>query len=171
MNPNTSCATASRIFALFAFAAAFTSTQPVRAADEGDRIVVQIAPDVVHYHDSTDYHAKRSWLIGTEYLRQDGWLAGYAYFNNSFDQRSHYAYGGRTWKLDGEDSSYWYLKLTGGIILGYRDKYEDKIPFNHSGVAPGIIPGVGYQLGRFSVQLNVLGAAGMMLTLGYDIAR
>jgi len=170
VNPINCCSTASRVCSVFLVTAALLSDLPAAAAIEGDRVNVQLARDVVHYNDSPD-HAKRSWLVGAEYLRPDGWLGGYAYFNNSFNQKSHYAYGGRKWKLGGDESSYWYLKLTGGVIVGYRRPYEDKIPFNHSGVAPGIIPGIGYQLGRLTLQMNLLGAAGLMFTFGFDVSR
>ncbi len=63
------------------------------------------------------------------------------------------------------------VNFSGGVIVGYRKPYEDKIPFNHRGVAPAIVPGIGYQIGRFSLQMNVLGVAGLMFTLGYDISR
>jgi len=49
--------------------------------------------------------------------------------------------------------------------------YEDKIPLNHNGTAPAIIAGIGYQFDRFNVQLNVLGASGLMFIFGYDIFR
>ncbi len=140
----------------------------LHAADQSDRIMLQFAPGVVHYGSSADYHGT-PWLLGAEYLRSDRYLLGYAYFNNSFDQRSHCIYGGRTWKVGSEATSYWYFKLTGGVIIGYREPYEDKIPFNHNGVAPGIVPGIGYQFGRFNAQVNVLGSAGLMFTFGYDL--
>lgn len=170
VNPNNSGATANRVYSSFMFAVAILLNLAAGETSAGDRVILQLAPDVVHYNHSPN-HAKTSWLIGSEYVRQDGWLAGYAYFNNSFDQKSHYMYGGRTWKLGGEESSYWYLKLSGGVIVGYRKPYEDKIPFNHRGVAPAIVPGIGYQYGRFSLQMNMLGVAGLMFTLGYDISR
>jgi hypothetical protein len=141
---------------------------PVFGAGEADRLMVQFAPDMLHYQTSDEYRGTQ-WLVGAEYLRRDRYLFGYSYFNNSFGQKSHYIYGGRTWKLGGEETSYFYFKLTGGAIIGYREPYEDKIPLNHNGVAPGIIPGLGYQFDRFNAQLNLIGTAGVMLTFGYDI--
>jgi len=166
----TTRSTRARIGALFFAAGALAAGLPVHALDEGDRVMVQAAPDALHYSNSPE-HTKYAWLIGAEYLRKDRWLAGYSYFNNSFGQKSHYIYGGYTWKLSGEEASYWYAKLTAGVILGYKEPYEDKIPFNHNGVAPGIIPAIGYQYERFNLQLNVLGTAGLMLTFGYDLLR
>ncbi len=64
-------------------------------------------------------------------------LAGGATFRNSFSQRSNYAYLGK--RFD-SDSYPVYLKLTGGLLQGYRGEYRDKIPLNRFGVAPAIIP-------------------------------
>jgi hypothetical protein len=140
------------------------------SADDGGRLMLQFSPGVLHFNTDPD-HAEYSWMVGGEYLWPNGWLAGYAYFNNSFDQKSHYIYGGHTWVLNGNVSRYWYFKLTAGAIVGYREPYEDKIPFNDNGVAPGIIPGLGYQFDRFNVQLNILGTAGLSITVGYDVVR
>ena len=63
------------------------------------------------------------------------------------------------------------LKVTGGVILGYKGQYQNKIPYNHDGVAPGLLPSLGYQRGPWNAQLNVLGFAGLVVTVGYDLAR
>jgi len=159
------------IGALFLGAFAIVTAFSARAEDEGGKVMVQFAPGTLHYHSRPEYAKTSSWLVGAEYQRKDRYLVGYACFNNSFDQRSHYAYGGRTWTLGVEDTSNWYVKLTGGVIVGYREPYEDKIPFNHNGVAPGIVAGVGYQYDRFNAQLNALGTSGVMFTFGYDLLR
>lgn len=138
--------------------------------EERGRVMVQFAPTSIHYSSSPD-HKGNPWLVGAEYLWPKRWLVGLSYFNNSFDQKCQYVYGGYSWVLHGNASRYWYLKLTGGVVIGYRDPYEDKIPLNNNGVAPGIIPGLGYQYDRFNVQLNALGASGLMITFGYDVFR
>ena len=63
------------------------------------------------------------------------WLAGASHFNNSFDQKCQYLYFGKYWPLESIDSNL-YFKLSGGVLLGYKEPYENKIPFNHNGVAP-----------------------------------
>ena len=135
----------------------------------GDVIMVQAAPSVIHFDYSSD-HVKYSWLVGVEWLRDSRWLAGFSYFNNSFGQICQYYYGGRWFPL-GDGDTNWYLKLTGGVIVGYKDPYEDKVPFNSNGVGPAIIPGLGYKINRFNVQVNMLGTAGLMVTVGYDLFR
>lgn len=135
----------------------------------GDVIMVQAAPKVFHFHSSAE-HVKYSWLVGVEWQRASDWLAGYSYFNNSFGQKCHYLYGGKSWPLGERDSS-WYFKLTGGVIAGYKDPYEDKLPVNSNGVGLAIIPGLGYRINRFNIQTNLLGVNGVMITFGYDLVR
>ena len=160
-----------RRFATWFTAAALVAAPGAQAGVflDDDLIMIQGAPDTIHFNHS-DEHAKYSWLVGAEWQRSDRWLAGYSYFNNSFDQKSHYIYGGKWWPL-GADNSNWYVKVTAGVILGYEKPYENKIPFNHNGVAPGLIPGIGYKHDRFNVQMNLLGKAGLMFTVGYDLIR
>lgn len=116
------------------------------------------------HHRSDPEHNNNPGLIGLE-LRRDRWLAGGVTFRNSFDQRSQYVYLGQ--RFDSEWTPF-YFKLTGGLIHGYRGEYRDKIPLNHFGIAPAIIPSVGVQQGRYSGELVVLGQAALMLNLGLD---
>ena len=95
---------------------------------------------------------------------------GAAYFNNSFDQKCEYLYFGKSWPLESIDRNL-YFKLTGGVLLGYKEPYENKIPFNHNGVAPGLVPALGYRFGDFNVQVNLLGTAAVMFTAGYDLFK
>jgi hypothetical protein len=132
-------------------------------------VMLQAAPGVIHFDPDFD-HAKHSWMVGIEWQRPSRWLAGFTYFNNSFDQKSQYIYGGKVWSQR-DSGQGWYFKLTAGVILGYEEPYEDKIPYNHNGVAPGIVPALGYKVDRASMQFNLLGTAGLMITFGYDAFR
>jgi hypothetical protein len=151
------------------------SAVPTLAADpakpdsqaSGNILMIQAAPTVFHFHSRPEYTG-HPWLVGAEWQHPSHWLGGYSYFNNSFDQKCHYLYAGYWWRISEKDPN-WYVKLTGGVIAGYKKPYEDKIPFNHNGVAPGIVPGVGYKLNRFNAQLNLLGSSGVMVTIGYDL--
>lgn len=135
----------------------------------GDVLMVQLSPYSIHFNEGPE-HTGYPWLVGIEWQRRSRWLAGYSYFNNSFDQKCHYIYGGYLFPL-GENYRNWYIKVSGGLIIGYKEPFEDKLPVNYNGVAPVIIPGLGYKFDRFNVQLNLLGANGLMLTLGYDLVR
>lgn len=147
---------------------------PADLFEEGDILMVQAAPGVIHFNPSSE-HADYSWAVGAELIFPSRWLIGGAYFNNSFDQKCQYYYFGKSWPLDFiSDNEYlknMYFKLTGGVLLGYKEPYENKIPFNDNGVAPGIVPGLGYQFGDFNVQLNLLGGAGLMFTFGYNLVQ
>lgn len=135
----------------------------------GDVLMVQVSPYSLHFDEGPE-HTGYPWLVGVEWQSRSRWLAGYSYFNNSFNQKCHYAYGGYTFPL-GENYRNWYIKLTGGLIVGYKEPFEDKLPVNYNGIAPVIIPGLGYKSDRYNVQLNLLGANGFMLTFGYDLLR
>ena len=135
----------------------------------GDVLMVQLSPYSIHFNEGPE-HTGHPWLVGAEWQDKSRWLAGYAYFNNSFDQKCHYLYGGYTFSL-GETFKNWYIKVTGGLLYGYKEPFEDKLPVNYNGLAPVIIPGVGYKYDRFNVQVNFLGANGLMFTLGYDLLR
>jgi hypothetical protein len=121
-------------------------------------------PDPRHQHaylGDFNYRFDRYWFGGQ-------WLAGFALFNNSFGQFSQYAYGGLLWRL-WEEHPQAYVKLTGGIVHGYSGEFRDKIPFNHYGVAPAIIPSVGYCWTRYCTEAVLLGANAMLFTVGMTI--
>jgi hypothetical protein len=158
----------------FAVAAQLTASLAATAAESGlitpgDVVMVQVSPYSVHFNEGPE-HTGYPWLIGFEWQDKSRWLAGFSYFNNSFNQKCEYIYGGYTFSL-GETFKNWYLKVTGGLIIGYKEPFEDKLPVHFNGVAPVIIPGLGYKYDRFNAQINFLGANGLMLTLGYDLFR
>ncbi len=106
------------------------------------------------------------WLIGLEKVAPDNRLMGAAYFNNSFGQPSVYIYlWGQVYpKLWG------YEKLTGkwsaGLIYGYVDPWENKVPFNMNGFSPGFVPAMSWQLGDgYEAQVSFPGGAGLMFHL------
>lgn len=113
-------------------------------------------PDPEHNNDQN--------MLAVEALLSDGWLVGLATFDNSFDQPSQLAYAGKSWRLG--QSELWYLKLTGGLLHGYKDPYEDKIPLNDLGVAPVIIPAVGIRYGSWIAEMSLGGLAVVAFTTG-----
>lgn len=131
-------------------------------------LTVKIAPAVYHYSSDPD-HNNQPRLVGVEWERSDLWNMGGVHFRNSFDQPSQYVYVGRRWFPDALPSQV-YLKLTGGVMLGYKEPYDNKIPLNHRrGVAPAILPAAGYQLDRMRLQIVPLGTAGLMVTFGFHL--
>jgi hypothetical protein len=140
----------------------------------GDVLMIQFSPYSVHFSEGPE-HAGHPWLIGVEWQDKSRWLAGFSYFNNSFNQKCEYIYAGYTFPLDEifkrESLKNWYVKVTGGLIYGYKEPFEDKLPVNYNGIAPVIIPGLGYKFDRFNVQVNLLGANGLNFSIGYDLFR
>lgn len=118
-----------------------------------------------HYSDDPD-HNNHQKLLGIEYDDAQGWLYGGAVFRNSFDQATQYAYVGKRFDCNALPV---YLKVSGGLLHGYRGDYQDKIPFNHFGIAPAIIPALGAHFGPATAELNILGAAALMLNVGWRV--
>jgi hypothetical protein len=155
------------IGAIFLFyAVASTADEP---ASNG-RLTFLFGPYVYHYHNDPA-HNNEPRLTGLEWEPHGSWLDyGAVYFQNSFDQASVYAYAGKRW-FAGEGEQGVYLRVTAGPLYGYRGQYEDKVPFNHNGLAWAIIPGIGYQYRAVDVQAVFLGGAALLFTFGYDFLK
>jgi hypothetical protein len=134
-----------------------------------DRFYVQTSLVTVHFnpdpdHDNTTNLIDLNWRLSQRWLEGQVFL-GASFFDNSFGQNSQYVYGGLLWRPF-ETAQPLYFKLTAGVLHGYSGEYQNKIPFNSSGYAPGIVPSVGYCYNRFCSELVIFGTAGAMLTLG-----
>jgi hypothetical protein len=109
------------------------------------------------------------WALGFERQRPDGWLAGGSHFSNSFGQPSAYLYVGKRWDgFFGRPELF--AQVTGGLLYGYRGKYEDKVPLNNNGFSPGAVVTGGWQFNRrWSVAAHLLGDAAVMFQFSYDL--
>lgn len=128
-----------------------------------DAWTLQTSLYTAHFDPEPD-HVDDQNLLGIEAYFTGKWLAGLALFENSFGQSTQLIYAGKTWPL--LDSRRWYTKLTGGLVHGYEEPYEDKIPLNGLGVAPVIIPALGFRHGYFVAEANLGGLAVIMVTAG-----
>ncbi|MFI2819857.1 hypothetical protein [Vreelandella piezotolerans] len=131
-----------------------------------DHTLVQTSLLTRHFEPDPE-HTNQQNLVSIELHNPERWLAGAAWFKNSFDQPTWYFYAGREfplWQLTDEISVR--AKLTGGLLRGYKDEYRDKIPLNHLGIAPALLPSIGVQWGRVESDLIVFGTAGVMITAG-----
>jgi hypothetical protein len=129
---------------------------------------VYASPLTIHFSSSPDHRAVYS--LGVERQYPDGFLFGAAAFRNSFGQPSAYAYGG--YRLEAPFSSVpeLFLQASAGILYGYKEPYENKVPFNHHGVSPGAVVAVGWEFTRaFSAQINILGDSAFQLQLSFDL--
>ncbi|MEJ8851111.1 ABC transporter ATP-binding protein [Variovorax rhizosphaerae] len=126
---------------------------------DGAKWEIAISPYTLHW--SNDPEHKNVWLVGLSRLQADGTIWGLVAFSNSFGQPSAYGYYGHIWEgVLGQPRLY--AKLSVGILYGYKGKYEDKVPFNHNGWSPAIIPAVGWRLTPHDgLELAALGTAGL----------
>ncbi|MCL5427373.1 hypothetical protein ACQKE4_18930 [Halomonas sp. NPDC076908] len=133
---------------------------------EWDHTLVQTSLYTRHFSPDPE-HTNQQDLISIELHNPDRWLAGAAWFKNSFDQPTWYVYMGREFPLwQTSQGINVRAKLTGGLLRGYKDEFRDKIPFNRYEVAPAALPSIGVQWGQFESDLIVFGTAGMMVTAG-----
>ncbi|TXT35306.1 MAG: hypothetical protein FD135_4988 [Comamonadaceae bacterium] len=118
------------------------------------------------YHYSEDPNHKRVVMIGLEREHANRSLDGVAFFTNSFGQPTIYLYPwGRTYpSIAGVDKLS--IKWTAGLLYGYRDPYENKVPLNFRGLSLALIPAVTYEFKPgWQAQVNILGTAGLMFQL------
>lgn len=124
-----------------------------------------LAPYAYHWNYSPEH---RPVFLGAIDRHLNGnRFCGLALFRNSFGQPSAYVYVGKQWnQLMGNPQLF--AKVSAGLIYGYKGQYQHKIPFNDYGIAPAIIPSLGYALTRDdSVQVMVLGTAGVLFSYGH----
>lgn len=122
---------------------------------------VEFSPWTHHYRFSEDH--KDVWALGLERESADHTLYGLTGFSNSFGQPSAYAYYGHVFNNVNSRFEALYLKLTVGVIYGYKVPFEDKVLLNYNGFSPAIIPAAGWRFDKhWSVQTNFLGTAAIM---------
>jgi hypothetical protein len=109
-------------------------------------------------------HTNHQYLIAPELVFENDYLVGLSFFKNSFGQSSQLLYIGKTWNMF--RSEHFYFKLVGGLIHGYKEPYEDKIPFNGLGIAPFIIPAFGFRYKHFMTEVQIAGTAAITITAG-----
>ena len=141
-----------------------------------DILALKDAPEPTHrgeftfspytHHWSHNPEHKPVVLVAVDEQLPGGRLCGVSFFSNSFGQPSTYVYVGQQFNnLLGNPKLF--AKVTGGILYGYVGKYQNKVPLNHNGFSPGIIPSIGYNFNEHdSVQMKFLGTAGLMFSYG-----
>lgn len=128
---------------------------------------VVVTPYTAHFNPSPEHEFV--WGVGLEWQRPDLWMFGAVYFSNSFGQPSGYLYAGQRY-YDFYGYPKLFLQWTVGLLYGYVDEYQDKVPLNYGGYSPGLVVSAGWQFDRnWNAQLNLLGTAGLMLQLSYDL--
>jgi hypothetical protein len=105
-------------------------------------------------------------MLGIEAQMANDWMFGFVTFDNSFGQRSEYFYAGYKWAI--RSSEHWYLKITGGLLYGYKDEHKDKIPYNDLGVAPIILPTLAFRHKSLIAEFTVAGNSAINVTAGFS---
>jgi hypothetical protein len=121
-----------------------------------------------HWSDDPD-HVNNQKLLNIEFETTTRWIYGFAHFDNSFGQPSQYLYTGYSWPLFGKDWAYFIL--SGGVLHGYKEPYEDKIPLKDLGFAPAIVPTFGLRYKRVFTELQILGTAAVTVTAGFSFGQ
>ncbi|MCC7327215.1 MAG: hypothetical protein IT521_10490 [Burkholderiales bacterium] len=154
-------------------AAATATTSPERSVWDApepwrsDRFYLETSVYTRHYSYDPD-HVDQQNLILFEYNITESWLVGGAVFDNSFGQSSQFVYGGYRFRPF-ENLQPLYIKVAAGVLHGYRGEFQDKIPMNSSGFAPGIVPSVGYCIRRYCSEVVFFGTAGLLVTFGVTL--
>jgi len=139
------------------------------AVKANDDLSIMYSPYTHHYSKSAEH--RYVWMVGVERERGDGRLSGITYFSNSFGQPSAYIFPwGQSYRNIGGIPGL-FAKWSGGLLYGYVEPYENKVPLNVNGFSPAIIPSIGYEKQGYSAQLNLLGTAGLMLQFNLPLGR
>ena len=135
-----------------------------------ERVSVYTSFYTQHFSPEPD-HVNDQNMLGLEMRLVNRWIYGATLFDNSFGQTSQYLYTGYQWNIS-DFSSYGavrqHLKLTGGLLHGYKDEYQDKIPFNGLGVAPAIVPTYGVKYKNLVTEASFGGVSAFTITVGYS---
>ncbi len=141
-----------------------------KAAGNEGHFAVQFGVFTHHFFPSP-VHVNRNRLINIEWQtpehtqwKADRAILGLGVFRNSFGQPSQYLYVGQKWDV----YEHFYIKLTAGLLHGYKDQYKNKIPFNQYGTAPVIVPSMGLRFRQATLEAVFLSNRAVMIGLGYE---
>lgn len=162
------------IFQLLVVMALLATSFQLQARDSGSFLDLLKGPEIeqrylytslyTKHYDPKPEHVNKQNMLGFENEYEHNRLWGLAMFDNSFGQESQYLYVGKKWSAFYTDR--WYYKVTGGLLHGYEGRYEDKIPLNDLGVAPAIIPAIGYRDKSVFAEFTQLGLSAGLITIG-----
>lgn len=125
---------------------------------------IELSPHTTHYHYNPEHRQVR--LLGLEREASDNSFYGLALFSNSFGQDSGYLYAGKSFYGLFESLPQVYLKVSAGVLYGYKPPYENKVPLNYKGFSPAVVPAFGWRFDSgWSAQIDLLGTAGLTYSL------
>ena len=137
----------------------------IAGSEEPNHWRLAVSPYTHHWRYNAEH--RPVWALAVERQRPDGWMLGASYFKNSFGQPSGFLYVGR--KYDGMlGVAPLFAQWSGGLMYGYRGKYQAKVPLNLGGFSPAFLLAAGWQLNRrWATQLNLLGDAAVMWEMSF----
>lgn len=133
-------------------------------AGQGNVLRLQLSPYTHHF--TYDSEHSDVVMVGVEREYPNAKLDGITLFSNSFGQATVYVYpwGGIYHSIAG--INHLSFKWTAGLLYGYRQPYENKVPLNYKGFSPAVIPALVYEFKPgWSGQINFLGTAAVMFQL------
>jgi hypothetical protein len=131
-------------------------------------VYLQLSPFTYHYtYDSAHSDVV---MIGMEREYPDAKLEGITLFSNSFGQPCIYIFPwGHVYHSIGGIKPLSF-KWSAGLLYGYKDPYENKVPLNYKGFSPGLVPALAYEFkAGWSAQLTFLGNAALMFQLNVPL--
>jgi hypothetical protein len=139
-------------------------TETAAPAAPDSKMKLLLSPYTLHF--TQDDEHKDVLMVGLEREYPTGKLDGAVFFTNSFGQPSVYIFPwGQIYH------SIWGVKplsfkWTAGLLYGYKEPYENKVPLNYKGFSPGAIIALEYEFqSGWSAQVDMLGTAGLMFQL------
>ena len=113
-------------------------------------------------------HTNKPIILSYDRFYSDSNFYGLALFNNSFGQFSQYIYKGHKFESRFDNIHY---ELSYGILHGYKDEYQDRIPINtREGFGIGAIPSIIYTKDKNQIfGISLMGGAGLIFSYSIKI--
>ena len=120
-----------------------------------------------HFNPKPEHHNKPI-ILSYDNFYSDSNFYGLALFNNSFGQFSQYIYKGHKFESRFDNIHY---ELSYGILHGYKDEYQDRIPINtKEGFGIGAIPSIIYTRDKTQIfGVSLMGGAGLIFSYSRKI--
>ena len=151
-----------------AIALSMIASQSALAQEQapGDQLRISYAPKAIHFTQDDEY-VDWNHIVALEWVTPSYrfWgaersLVGFSVFDNSYGQFSQSAYAGLEWDWTRFAGGDVFLALSVGLVHGYKEPYEDKLPLNSAlGVGLTLVPSIGWQRDGLGLAASLVGAA------------
>jgi hypothetical protein len=151
-----------------AIALSMIASQSALAQEQAavDQLRISYAPKAFHFTQDDEY-VDWNHIVALEWvtLSYRFWgaersLLGFSVFDNSYGQFSQSAYAGLEWDWTRFAGGDVFLALSVGLVHGYKEPYEDKLPLNSAlGVGLTLVPSIGWQRDGLGLAASLVGTA------------